>query len=115
MINKVILVGNLTADPEMRATADGKYVTNLRVATNVYTGKDDAGNARQATEYFKLVVFGKTAEFASQYATKGRLVYAEGRVQTNNWEDKSGAQRTTIEVIVDEFKLLGKRPEELAA
>jgi single-strand DNA-binding protein len=115
MINKVILVGHLTADPETRATADGKYVTNMRVATNVYTGKDEAGNAKQATEFFKLVVFGKTAEFAGQYAAKGRLVYVEGRAQTNNWEDKTGAQRTTVEIIVDNFKLLGKKPEEVAA
>lgn len=115
MINKVILVGHLTSDPEVRATSKGTYVANVGLATNSYMGKDEQGNAKEATEFHRLVIFGKTAEFAGQFATKGRLVYADGRLQTKDWVDKTGKERTTTEVIVDTLQLLGKKPQEVAA
>ena len=93
MVNKVTLVGNLTADPDVKATPKGTYVCNLRMATNTYMGKDEAGNAREHTEYHRLVAFGKTAEFAGQYLSKGRLVYADGRLQTSTWQDTAGQKR----------------------
>lgn len=110
MVNKVILVGNLAADPDVKATPKGTYVANLRVATHTYVGKDDEGNAKEQTEFHHLVAFGRTAEFAGQYLHKGRLVYADGRLQTNTWEDNSGQKRSRTEIVVDSLKALGPRP-----
>jgi single-strand DNA-binding protein len=115
MVNKVVLVGNLAADPEVKATPKGTYVANMRLATNTYMGKDEGGNAREATEFHRLVAFGRTAEFAGQYLHKGRLLYVEGRLQTNMWEDTAGQKRSRTEVVVDELKTLGARSPEAAA
>jgi len=115
LVNKVILVGRLVADPEVRATPAGVYVANLRVATNTYSGKDDEGNRKEQTEYHNLVVFGKTAEFAGQYLRKGRLVYADGRLQTNKWDDTAGQKHYKTEVLVDQLTAIGPKPEEVAA
>lgn len=109
MVNKVFLVGNLAADPELKATPKGTYVANLRLATHTYLGKDAAGNAKEQTEFHDLVAFGRTAEFAGQYLHKGRLVYADGRLQTNTWEDTSGQKRHRTEIVVDNLKALGPR------
>jgi single-strand DNA-binding protein len=115
MVNKVLLVGNLAADPEVKATPKGVYVANLRLATHTYLGKDDEGNAREQTEFHHLVAFGKLAEFAGQHLQKGRSVYAEGRLQTRSWEDTGGQKRYRTEIIVDEIKFVGPRPQEAAA
>lgn len=115
MVNKVFLVGNLAAEPEVKATPKGVYVANLRLATNTYMGKDDEGNAKEQTEFHHLVAFGKTAEFAGQFLHKGRLVYADGRLQTNSWEDTAGQKRSRTEVVVDNLKALGPRSQEAAA
>ncbi len=116
MINKVILVGNLTADPDVRATPKGVYVANVRMATNTYMGKDESGNAKQATEFHHLVLFGRLAEIAGEYLRKGRLLYAEGRLQTSSWDDAaSGLKKYRTEVIVDTMQMLGGKPHEAAA
>jgi len=116
MINKVILVGNLTADPEVRATPKGVYVANMRLATNTYVGKDEAGNSKEQTEFHRLVVFGKQAEIAGEYLRKGRLLYVEGRMQTNSWDDAAaGVKKYRTEVIVDMFRMVGPKPQEEAA
>jgi single-strand DNA-binding protein len=115
MVNKVFLVGNLAADPDVKATPKGTYVANLRLATNTYLGKDDEGNAKEQTEFHHLVAFGRTAEFAGQYLHKGRLVYADGRLQTNTWEDNAGQKRSRTEVVVDNLKALGPKPAAEAA
>ncbi len=115
MVNKVILVGNLAADPDVKATPKGTYVANMRLATHTYLGKDDEGNAREQTEFHRLVAFGRTAEFAGQYLHKGRLVYIDGRLQTSTWEDTAGQKRYRTEVVVDELKALGPKPAEVAA
>jgi single-strand DNA-binding protein len=116
MINKVILVGNLTADPEVRATPKGAYVANLRLATNMYVGKDGAGNSKEQTEFHRLVVFGRQAEIAAEYLRKGRLLYVEGRLQTSSWDDAStGAKKYRTEVVVDTLTMLGPKPQEVAA
>jgi single-strand DNA-binding protein len=115
MVNKIFLIGNLTADPDVKATPKGTYVAKLRLATNTYMGKDDDGNAREQTEFHQLVAFGRTAEFAGQYLHKGRLVFVEGRVQTSSWEDTAGQKKYRTEVVVDELKPIGPRPQEAAA
>jgi len=115
MVNKVILVGNLTADPDVKATPKGTYVANIRLATHSYLGKDDDGKAKEETEYHRLVAFGKLAEFAGQYLQKGRAVYAEGRLRTSSWQDTAGQKRFRTEIVVDEFKFLGGRPQQAAA
>jgi len=115
MFNKVVLVGHLAADPEVRATPKGTYVANLRLATNSYAGKDEGGNRKEQTEFHQLVAFGKTAEFAGQYLHKGRLVCAEGRLQTRTWEDTAGQKRYRTEILVDELQPLGPKPQEAAA
>ncbi|HKF77466.1 MAG TPA: single-stranded DNA-binding protein [Candidatus Dormibacteraeota bacterium] len=106
MVNKVILIGRLTADPEVRATASGTHVANLRIATNTYGGQQEDGSPREHTDFHSLVVFGRNAEIAGEYLRKGRLVYAEGRSQTRSWETAEGQRRYTTEIVVDSFKML---------
>jgi len=116
MVNRVILVGNLTADPEVRATPKGVYVANLRLATNTYAGKDEAGNSKEQTEFHRLVLFGRQAEIAGEYLRKGRQIYVEGRLQTSSWDDAStGVKKYRTEVVVDTFQMLGSKPQEVAA
>jgi single-strand DNA-binding protein len=115
MVNKVFLIGNLAADPEVKATPKGTYVANLRLATTTYIGKDDAGNSREETEFHRLVAFGKLAEFAGQYLQKGRAVYAEGRLRTNKWEDSAGQKHSRTEVVLSELQFVGQKPKEAAA
>ncbi len=116
MVNRVILVGNLTADPEVRATPKGVYVANLRLATNTYAGKDEAGNSKEQTEFHRLVLFGRQAEIAGEYLRKGQQIYVEGRLQTSSWDDAStGVKKYRTEVVVDTFQMLGSKPQEVAA
>jgi single-strand DNA-binding protein len=115
MINKVMLVGRLTADPDVHATPKGTYVANVRLATNTYTGRDDEGNRREHTEFHHLVLFGRQAEVAGDYLRKGRLIYADGRLQTRSWEDSEGKPHTRTEVLVDTLQILSPKPEEVAA
>ena len=116
MVNKVILVGNLTADPDVRATPKGIYVANVRLATNTYMGKDENGNAKQATEFHHLVFFGRPAEIVGEFLRKGRQIYVEGRLQTSSWDDAtSGVKKYRTEVIVDSMQMLGSKPAEAAA
>jgi single-strand DNA-binding protein len=115
MVNKVILVGNLTADPDVKATPKGTYVANIRLATHTYVGKDEEGKAKEETEFHRLVAFGKLAEFAGQYLKKGRPIYAEGRLRTNSWEDTAGQKRSRTEVILENLKFVGAKPQDAAA
>ena len=114
MVNKVILIGRLTADPEVRATPTGVQVANVRVATNTYAGKDEAGNRKEHTDFHSLVFFGRQAEVAGEYLRKGRLVYADGRLQTRTWDDAEGKRHWSTEIVVDEFQMVGPKPEEAA-
>lgn len=115
MINKVILIGRLTADPELRATPKGGWVATLKVAANTYGGKDEEGNVKERTEFFNLVAFGRTAQIAGEYLRKGRLVFAEGRLQTTNWEDAAGKKHWRTEVAVENLQMLGPKPAETEA
>lgn len=115
-LNKVILIGNVGTDPEMRYTPDGKPVTSFRMATSrSYT--DSSGERKQETEWFTIVVWGKQAESCNQFVTKGKQVYVEGRLRTRNWEGQDGQKRVSIEVVANRVIFLGKRalasfPEE---
>ncbi len=115
MINKAILIGNLGRDPEMRATKSGAAVANLSLATT-RRWKDSEGERQEQTEWHNVVVFGRQAEIAGQYLTRGRQVYVEGRLQTRSWEDRnSGETRYRTEIVCENFQMLGQRPTGSAA
>lgn len=105
-VNKVILVGHVGADPESRYTPSGTAVVNLRMATNE-VWRDAEGNDQDQTEWHRVVLWGKTAEFATNYIKKGQLVYVEGRLQTRTWEDKNKIERRTTEVRANMITPLG--------
>ncbi len=108
-LNKVMIIGNLGADPEMRYTADGAAVTNFNVAASRrYTSSD--GEQKEETEWFRVVAFRKLGELCNQYLQKGRRVYVEGRLQTRSWEGQDGQKRYTTEVIAGDVQFLDSRP-----
>jgi single-strand DNA-binding protein len=109
MINKVILVGNLGRDPEVRSTPSGQPVASFTLATT-RKWKDKSGQRQEQTEWHQIVCWGRQAEVAGQYLTKGKQIYVEGRLQTRSWDDKtSGEKRYRTEVICDNFQMLGSR------
>jgi single-strand DNA-binding protein len=109
-VNKVILIGNLGADPELRYTNTGTAVANFRIATNeVWTDKN--GEKQERTEWHQIVVWGKQGENCGKYLKKGRPVFVEGRLQTRSWEDQSGNKRYTTEVVAQAVQFLGGRGE----
>jgi len=115
MINKVILIGNLGRDPEMRSTKSGAAVANLSLATS-RRWKDKNGDAQEQTEWHNIVCFGRQAEIAGQYLTRGRQVYVEGRLQTQSWQDRtSGETRYRTEIVCENFQMLGQRATGSAA
>ncbi|MFA6502980.1 MAG: single-stranded DNA-binding protein [Candidatus Paceibacterota bacterium] len=103
-LNKVLLYGNLTRDPELKALPGGSQVANFGMATN-RTFKDKSGAKQETTEFHNVVAFGRTAEVIAQYCKKGRPIYVEGRLQTRTWDDKeSGKKNYRTEIIVDTFQ-----------
>jgi single-strand DNA-binding protein len=109
MYNRIILIGHLAADPELRVAQTGKAVATFRLATNTYLGTDEAGARREATDFHTIVLFGKAAETAGTYLKKGRLVQVEGRLQHRSWETAEGQRRTASEVVSESFLMLGAR------
>jgi len=107
-VNKVILIGNLTRDPEMRYTPDGKAVTSFGLATN-RSWNSKEGEKKEEVEFHNLVAWGKLAELCSQFLKKGRKVYAEGRLQTRSWEGKDGVTRQRTEIVMEDMVLLDSR------
>jgi single-strand DNA-binding protein len=107
-VNKVILVGNLGRDPELRYTQGGAAVANFTLATNE-KWRDKDGNNQERTEWHRIVVWGRTAENCAQYLHKGSSVYIEGRLQTREWEDKDGNKRNTTEINALSVQFLGSR------
>lgn len=103
-LNKVFILGRMTADPQIRTTPQGQSVATFSVATNRYW-TDQKGEKQEQTEFHNVVVWGKQAEFASQYLTKGGVVLVEGRLQTRAWEGKDGSQRKTTEIIAERLEL----------
>ncbi len=108
-INKVILIGNLGADPDTRHTAGGNAVTNLSVATSESWRDRQTGEQRENTEWHRVVLFGKLGEIAGEYLRKGSKVYLEGRLQTRKWQDRDGNDRWTTEIIANEMQMLDGR------
>ena len=108
-INKVILVGNLGADPETRYTASGSAVTNIRLATTDSWRDRQSGEQNERTEWHKVVMFDRLAEIAAEYLRKGSQVYIEGKLQTRKWQDRDGNDRYTTEIVANEMQMLGSR------
>lgn len=109
-VNKVILIGNLGADPEVRYTPSGAAVVNVNLATNE-SWTDRSGERQERTEWHRLVLWSKQAEIAGQYLRKGSKIYVEGRLQTRAWDDQSGQKRYTTEVVVNDMQMLDGRGE----
>ena len=108
-VNKVIIVGNLGQDPEVKYTANGSAVVNIGVATKDAWKDKQTGEAQERTEWHRIVMFGKLAEIAGQYLKKGSQAYFEGSLRTNKWQDQSGNDRYTTEIIANEMQMLGGR------
>lgn len=108
-VNKVILVGNLGADPETRYTASGSAVTNLRLATTDTWRDKQSGEQQERTEWHRVVLFGRTAEIAAEYLRKGSQIYVEGRIQTRKWQGQDGQDRWTTEIVANDMQMLGSR------
>ena len=108
-INKVILVGNLGADPETRYMPSGSAVTNLSVATSESWKDKQTGEQNERTEWHKVVMFDRLAEIAAEYLRKGSQVYVEGKLQTRKWQDRDGNDRWTTEIRANEMQMLGGR------
>lgn len=107
-LNKVFILGRVTADPQLRSTAGGANVTSFSIATN-RVWNDKSGQRKESTEFHNIVVWGKQAEIATRFLKKGSLVLVEGRLQTRDWEGKDGQKRKTTEIIADRIQL-GPRP-----
>ena len=113
-INKVILIGRLGKDPEVKNTPGGAIVTKFSVATDE-SFKDRSGERQQKTEWHNIVTWNKLAEICGQYLTKGKLVYIEGKIQSRVWEDQGGNKRTSFEIVANEMKMLGAKEDSPAA
>ena len=111
-VNKVILIGNLGRDPESRHAPSGDMICNLNIATTETWRDRNTGENREATEWHRVVFFGRTAEVAAQYLRKGSQVYVEGRLQTRKWTDKDGNDRYTTEIRGDIMRMLGSRAQQ---
>jgi len=109
-VNKVILVGNVGRDPELRYTQSGQPVASFSIATNERF-KDRDGNWKDRTEWHRIVAWARLAEICGEYLRKGSQVYVEGRIQTRDWEDKEGNKRQTTEIIALSMQMLGRRGE----
>ena len=105
-VNKVIIVGNLGADPEVRYMPSGSAVTNIRVATSEGWKDKQSGETQERTEWHRIVFFNRLAEIASEYLKKGSKVYIEGSLRTNKWQDQSGNERYTTEIIANTMQML---------
>lgn len=108
-VNKVILIGNLGADPETRFLPSGEAVCNIRIATTEKWKDKASGDMKEATEWHRISLFGRQAEVAGEYLKKGSAVYIEGKIQTRKWQDKEGKDQYTTEVRADRMQLLGGR------
>ena len=108
-INKVILVGNLGKDPEIRYTASGAAIANITIATSESWRDKQSGEKKEKTEWHRVVFFSRLAEIVGEYLKKGSQVYVEGRLQTRKWQDQSGQDRYTTEIVANEMQMLGSR------
>ena len=113
-VNKVILVGNLGKDPEIRYMPNGNAVANLTLATSESWKDKQTGDQQEKTEWHRIVMFRRLAEVAGEYLKKGSQVYIEGKLQTRKWQDKEGQDRYTTEIVADNMLLLGSKPKAAA-
>ncbi len=115
-VNKVILIGNLGRDPEIRSTQDGAKIANLSVATSESWKDKNTGERREKSEWHRIVIFGPLAEIAEKYLRKGSKVYLEGALQTRKWQDQSGADKYSTEVVLQQYRgelvMLDGKPQE---
>ena len=108
-VNKVILIGNLGKDPEIRYAPSGSAICNITIATSRVSKDKTSGERQEQTEWHRVVMFDRLAEIAGEYLKKGKSVYIEGRLQTRKWTDKEGAERYSTEIIANEMTMLGSR------
>ena len=108
-VNKVIIIGNLGADPESRAMPSGASVANLRIATTESWRDKQSGGQQERTEWHRVALFGRLAEVASEYLRKGSQVYIEGSLRTRKWQDKQGNERYSTEIVANDMQMLGGR------
>ncbi len=108
-LNKVMLIGNLGADPEVRYSPNGMAVANVRLATNESWRDKESGETQERTEWHRIVFFGRLAEVVKEYLHKGSQIYIEGRLQTRKWQDKDGQDRYTTEIVANDMQMLGAR------
>jgi single-strand DNA-binding protein len=108
-VNKVILVGNLGADPDTKYTAGGTAITNISIATSESWKDKQTGENQERTEWHRVVFFNRLAEIAGEYLRKGSQVYVEGKLRTRKWQDQSGQDRYTTEIVGNEMQMLGSR------
>jgi len=113
-INKAVIVGTLGKDPEIKYTSNGNAVVNVSVATNESWKDRDTGEKQERTEWHRIVMFGRLGEIASQYLKKGSQAYFEGRIKTSKWQDDSGMDRYSTEIVVKEMQMLGRRSDSEA-
>lgn len=113
-VNKVILVGNLGQDPEVRYTGSGAAVANVSVATTERWKDKQSGDMKDMTEWHRVVLFSRLAEIAGEYLKRGSKVYIEGKLRTRKWQDAQGAERTTTEILADNLQMLDRRGDDLS-
>lgn len=113
-INKVILVGNLGQDPEVRYTGSGAAVANISIATSERWKDKQSGDMKDVTEWHRVVLFSRLAEIAGEYLKRGSKVYLEGKLRTRKWQDAQGADRTTTEILADNLQMLDRRGDDLS-
>ncbi|MBT7328355.1 MAG: single-stranded DNA-binding protein [Gammaproteobacteria bacterium] len=114
-VNKVIIVGNLGNDPDVKYTQDGRAIANISVATTESWKDKSSGEQQSKTEWHRIVFFNRLAEIVSEYLKKGSQVYVEGKLQTRKWQDQSGADRYTTEIVANEMQMLGGRDGQCKA
>ncbi len=112
-LNKVMLIGHLGADPEVRYSANGMAIVNVNIATNFATKDQTTGQWQEETEWHRVVLFDKLAEIAKQYLHKGSQIYIEGRLQTRKWQDKNGQDQWSTRIIAQEMQMLGGRSDAM--
>ena len=113
MVNRVILVGRLTRDPEIVVSPKGLTIAKLRLATNSYS-KDEDGNRQEDVQYHSLVAFDRLATICHEFLTRGKLIYTEGRLRSHEWDGKDGLRRYTTEVVIDQMKMLSPKADSPA-
>ena len=110
-LNKVLLIGNLTRDPELRSTPSGQSVANFSIATNRVWKDPQSGEKKEAVEFHNIVVWRRLAEIAGQYLRKGSKIFLEGRLQTRTWQDQSGTKKYMTEIIAENMQMLDRKPQ----